>query len=84
MELADVACIFLDAPTEMIPAALSMLCEDLNHKTLDVTAKQRPILTAVSPPYMLQKFHSSEYITHGNGEHLRAFGWSERHPCNST
>lgn len=66
---------FLDAPTEMIPAALKYIGEDPDSHDPDVLAKAEPILTAVRPH--VQKFHSSEYINAlANGDICVAFGWS--------
>jgi len=66
---------FLDAPTEMIPAALRYIGEDPDSKDPAVLAKARPVLEAVRP--YIRKFHSSEYINAlANGEICVAFGWS--------
>ena len=66
---------FLDAPTEMIPAALKYLGEDPDSQDPDVIAKAEPLLTAVRP--YVQKFNSSEYINAlANGDICVAFGWS--------
>lgn len=66
---------FLDAPTEMIPAALKFVGEDPDSHDPDVLALAEPILTGVAP--FVQKFHSSEYINAlANGDICVAFGWS--------
>ncbi len=66
---------FLDAPSEMIPAALAYLGENPDSHDPDVIAKAGPVLTAVAP--YVQKFHSSEYINGlANGDICVAFGWS--------
>lgn len=66
---------FLDAPAELIPAALAYLGEDPDSHDKDVIAKAEPILTAVRP--YVQKFHSSEYINAlANGDICVAIGWS--------
>ncbi|AXX99049.1 polyamine ABC transporter substrate-binding protein [Profundibacter amoris] len=66
---------FLDAPSEMIPAALAYLGENPDSDDPDVIAKAGPVLTAVAP--YVQKFHSSEYINAlANGDICVAFGWS--------
>ncbi len=66
---------FLDAPGEMIPAALKYLGEDPDSHDPEVIAKAEPVLTAVRP--YVQKFHSSEYINAlANGDICVAFGWS--------
>ena len=74
-KLAGCGVHFLDAPTEMIPAALAYIGEDPNSQDPDVIAKAEPVLAAVRP-YVL-KFHSSEYINAlANGDICAAFGWS--------
>jgi len=66
---------FLDAPTELIPAALNYIGEDPNSHDPAVIAKAEPVLAAVRP--YVQKFHSSEYINAlANGDICVAFGWS--------
>ncbi len=65
----------LDAPTEIIPAALQYIGEDPASLDPDVIAKAEPVLMAIRP--YVQKFHSSEYINAlANGEICVAFGWS--------
>ena len=65
----------LDAPAEVIPAALAYIGQDPDTKDEDVLAMAEPVLTAVRP--YVQKFHSSEYITAlANGDICVAFGWS--------
>jgi len=74
-KLASCGVHFLDAPTELIPAALKYVGEDPDSHDPDVIAKAEPILTAVRP--YVQKFHSSEYINAlANGDICVAFGWS--------
>lgn len=74
-KLASCGVHFLDAPTEMIPAALKYIGEDPNSQDPDVIAKAEAVLMAVRP-YVL-KFHSSEYINAlANGDICVAFGWS--------
>ena len=66
---------FLDAPTEMVPAALKYIGENPDSQDKDVLAKAEPVLAAVRP-YVL-KFHNSEYINAlANGDICVAFGWS--------
>jgi putrescine transport system substrate-binding protein len=66
---------FLDAPAEMIPAALKYLGEDPDSHDPDVIAKAEAVLAGVRPH--IQKFHSSEYINSlANGDICVAFGWS--------
>jgi len=74
-KLAECGVFFLDAPTEMIPAALRYVGEDPDSKDTDVLAKAEPVLQAVRPH--VRKFHNSEYINAlANGEICVAFGWS--------
>ncbi len=65
----------LDAPAEIIPAALAYIGEDPDSHDPEVIAKVEPILTAIAPH--VQKFHSSEYINAlANGDICVAIGWS--------
>jgi putrescine transport system substrate-binding protein len=74
-KLAECGVFFLDAPTEIVPAALRYLGEDPDSKDKDVLAKAEPVLQAVRP--YVRKFHSSEYINAlANGEICVALGWS--------
>ncbi len=74
-KLADCGVHFLDAPTELIPAALAYIGEDPDSHDPDVIAKVEPLLSAVRPHVL--KFHSSEYINAlANGDICVAFGWS--------
>lgn len=74
-KLAGCGVHFLDAPTEMIPAALAWLGENPDSHDPDVIAKAEPVLAGVRP--YVQKFHSSEYINAlANGDICVAFGWS--------
>lgn len=66
---------FLDAPAEMIPAALKYIGEDPDSQDPDVIAKAEAVYMAVRP--YIQKFHSSEYINGlANGDICVAVGWS--------
>ena len=66
---------FLDAPAEVIPAALNYIGEDPDSKDPAVIKKAQPVLEAVRP--YVRKFHSSEYINAlANGEICVAIGWS--------
>ena len=66
---------FLDAPTEMVPAALAWLGENPDSHDPEVLKQAEPVLSAVRP--YVQKFHSSEYINGlANGDICVAFGWS--------
>ncbi len=74
-KLAECGVHFLDAPAEIIPAALAYLGEDPDSHDPDVIAKAEPLLAAVRP--YIQKFHSSEYINAlANGDICVAIGWS--------
>ena len=65
----------LDAPAEVIPAALRYLGENPDAQDLETIEKVEPVLTAIAP--YVQKFHSSEYINAlANGDICVAFGWS--------
>ncbi|MFY0678991.1 MAG: polyamine ABC transporter substrate-binding protein [Thalassovita sp.] len=66
---------FLDAPSEMIPAALKYLGEDPDSQDPEVIAKAEGVFMPVRP--YIQKFHSSEYINAlANGDICVAVGWS--------
>jgi putrescine transport system substrate-binding protein len=74
-KLAACGVYMLDAPTEIIPAALAYLGEDPNSFDTDMINKAGDVLLGVRP-YIL-KFHSSEYINAlANGDICVAFGWS--------
>lgn len=74
-KLAECGVYFLDAPTEVIPAALAYLGEDPDTFDPDVIKKAEPVLAAVRP--YIAKFHSSEFINAlANGEICVAVGWS--------
>jgi len=74
-KLASCGVQFLDAPAEMIPAALAYIGEDPDSQDPDVIAKTQAVFDAVRP--YVQKFHSSEYINAlANGDICVAFGWS--------
>ena len=65
----------LDAPTEIIPAALKYIGEDPDAQDIETISKVEPVLTAIAPHVL--KFHSSEYINAlANGDICMAFGWS--------
>ena len=66
---------FLDAPTEMVPAALNYLGLDPNAKDAESTQQAGELLKSVREN--VQKFHSSEYINAlANGDICLAVGWS--------
>ena len=74
-KLAECGVHFLDAPTEMIPAALKYIGEDPDSHDPDTIAKTEEVFAAVRP--YVQKFHNSEYINAlANGDICVAFGWS--------
>ncbi|GHF36998.1 polyamine ABC transporter substrate-binding protein [Seohaeicola zhoushanensis] len=74
-KLASCGVHFLDAPTEMIPAALKYIGENPDAQDAETIAKAEAVLMAVRP--YVQKFHSSEYINAlANGDICVAFGWS--------
>lgn len=65
----------LDAPDEIIPAAMNYLGLDPNTKNPDDFAKAEALLSSIRP--YVQKFHSSEYINAlANGDICLAVGWS--------
>jgi len=65
----------LDAPDEVVPAALTYLGLDPNTQEADDLAKAEVLLMSVRP--YVQKFHSSEYINAlANGDICVALGWS--------
>ena len=74
-KLAECGVHFLDAPTELIPAALNYIGEDPDSHDPDVIAKAEEVFAAIRP--YVQKFHSSEYINAlANGDICVAVGWS--------
>ena len=74
-KLAECGVHFLDAPTEMIPAALNYIGEDPDSHDPDVIAKAEEVFMPIRP--YIQKFHSSEYINAlANGDICVAVGWS--------
>jgi putrescine transport system substrate-binding protein len=74
-KLAECGVYFLDAPAEMIPAALNYIGEDPDSHDPDVIAKAEEVFMPVRP--FIQKFHSSEYINAlANGDICVAVGWS--------
>jgi putrescine transport system substrate-binding protein len=74
-KFADCGIHVLDAPTELIPAALNYIGEDPDSQDPDVIAKAEDVLMAIRP--YIQKFHSSEYINAlANGDICLAHGWS--------
>ncbi|MGX1096667.1 polyamine ABC transporter substrate-binding protein [Amorphus sp. MBR-141] len=74
-KLKDCGITMLDAPEEIIPAALNYLNLDPNARSADDFEKAVELLKKVRP--YVQKFHSSEYINGlANGDICVAIGWS--------
>ena len=74
-KLAECGVYMLDAPAEMIPAALAYLGEDPDSHDPDIIAKAEPVLAGVRD--YVTKYHNSEYINAlANGDICVAFGWS--------
>ena len=74
-KLADCGVYFLDAPTEVIPAALTYLGLNPNSTDKGEIEQAGEVLMNVRP--YVTKFHSSEYISAlANGEICVAIGWS--------
>ena len=74
-KLASCGIYVLDAPTELIPAALAYSGLDPDRKDKEALAKAEEVITAIRPH--IQKFHSSEYINAlANGDICVAIGWS--------
>ena len=74
-KLAACGVYFLDAPSEMIPAALQYLGENPDSHDPDVIAQAEAVFMAVRPH--IKKFHSSAYINAlANGDICVAVGWS--------
>ncbi len=65
----------LDAPAEIIPAALNYLGKNPDSKDKNDIAEAEALLAKMTPN--VQKFHSSEYINAlANGDICLAVGWS--------
>jgi putrescine transport system substrate-binding protein len=74
-KLADCGIFMLDAPTEMIPAALNYMGMDPDLKTQEGYDKAKEKLLEIRP--YVRKYHSSEYINAlANGDICLAVGWS--------
>ena len=74
-KLADCGVHFLDAPDEVVPAALTYLGHDPNSTDKAELEEAGELLMSVRPH--VQKFHSSEYINAlANGDICVAMGWS--------
>jgi len=74
-KFADCGIHVLNAPTEMIPMALSYIGEDPTTTDPEVLKKAEAVWAAVRP--YVQKFHSSQYIDAlANGDICLTTGWS--------
>ena len=74
-KLADCGIMMLDAPTEVIPAALNYLGIDPDSTNPDDIKKAEDMLLKIRP--YVRKFHSSEYINAiANGDICVAYGYS--------
>jgi putrescine transport system substrate-binding protein len=74
-KLAECGVHFLDAPDEMMPAALTYLGLDPNSTDEDELKQATDLMMEIRPH--VQKFHSSEYISAlANGDICVAMGWS--------
>ncbi|WP_193177153.1 polyamine ABC transporter substrate-binding protein [Oricola nitratireducens] len=74
-KLADCGIFELDAPTEMIPAALNYMGMDPDLKDQESIDKAKELLLKIRP--YVRKYHSSEYINAlANGDICVAVGWS--------
>lgn len=74
-KFADCGVVMLDAPDEILPAALKYLGLDPNAKDAASIAKAEAVLMKVRP--YIRKFHSSQYINDlANGDACLAYGYS--------
>lgn len=74
-KLTECGVMFLDAPTEVLPAAIKYIGENPDSRDPKVIAKAGEVLKAVRP--YVRKFHNSESINAlANGEICVALGWS--------
>ncbi len=74
-KFADCGIHMLDAPAEMIPAALNYLGRDPDGRSAEEIEAAEKLLTSIRPS--IRKFHSSEYINAlANGDICLAVGWS--------
>lgn len=74
-QVSDCGVYWLDAPQEMIPAALQYLGIDPNSHDKGDLKKAEALIAKVRP--YIRKFHSSEYISAlANGDACVAVGWS--------
>ncbi len=74
-KLADCGVTMLDAPTEIVPAALNYLGFNPNSEDLDELAQAETLLKSIRPH--VRYFHSSQYINDlANGDICVSVGWS--------
>ncbi len=74
-KFADCGVVLLDAPDEILPAALTYLGLDPNAKDAASIGKAEAVLMKVRP--YIRKFHSSQYINDlANGDACLAYGYS--------
>lgn len=74
-KFADCGVVMLDAPDEVIGAALLYAGENPDSKDQKVLAKAEVVLKKIRP--FVRKFHSSQYINDlANGDACLVFGWS--------
>lgn len=74
-KLEDCGIFHLNAPAEMIPAALNYAGMDPDGRDADSLAKAEEVYAPIRP--FVRKFHSSEYINAlANGDICLAVGWS--------
>jgi len=74
-KFADCGVHLLNAPAEIIPAALAYIGEDPSTHDVEVLKKAEGVLDKVRP--YIQKFHSSQYIEAlANGDICLVVGWS--------
>lgn len=74
-KLKDCGVFMLDAPQEMVPAAMNYLGLDPDSKDRGDIEKAGELLKSIRPH--IQKYHSSEYINAlANGDICLAVGWS--------
>lgn len=74
-KLADCGVTILDAPSEIVPAALRYLGFDPNSEDLDEIEKAGELLKSIRPH--VRYFHSSQYINDlANGDVCLSVGWS--------
>jgi putrescine transport system substrate-binding protein len=74
-KLEDCGIFHLNAPAEMIPAALNYAGMDPDGRDADSLAKGEEVYAPIRP--FVRKFHSSEYINAlANGDICLAVGWS--------